>query len=72
MAFGKGLDFTITRATIELHPVKASIHQNPKLGKVGYIRLTSFSGKASAEMRDAIKDGEKKIFKHFFVGWLLG
>lgn len=56
---GKTLDFTITRASIEIHPVRARIETNPEVGKVEYIRLVQFSGNASQEMRQAIIDGEK-------------
>ncbi len=50
-------NYPITRARIELHPVKASIKETPS-GKVGYIRLTQFSAQASKEMRDAIREAE--------------
>ena len=56
---GQMLEFNITRAKIEIHPVKASIRQAPQLGKIGYIRLTQFSGNATQEMNEAIKEGEK-------------
>ncbi len=56
---GKMLDFTLTRAKIEIHPVKASIEHNPQVGKVGYIRLTQFSSNAAAEMKQAINKAEK-------------
>lgn len=54
------LEFEITRAKIEIHPVKARIDNDPSLGKIGYIRLVQFSGNASEEMRDAIKEAEKE------------
>lgn len=47
------LEFTITRARIEIHPVKFSL--NPDKGKVGYIRLTNFSANAAGEMSEAIE-----------------
>lgn len=56
---GKPRDFTIKRARIEIHPVRYSL-QNTPTGSVGYIRLNQFSANASAEMRNAIKDLEKK------------
>jgi carboxyl-terminal processing protease len=55
----KEVDYQLTRARIELHPVRASV-QNTKTGKVGYIRLTQFSANAAEEMRNAIKDAEKQ------------
>jgi len=56
---GKERDYLITRAKIEIHPVEYSQKQTPA-GNVGYIRLKQFSANASKEMRDAIKDLEKK------------
>ncbi|GAB4533245.1 MAG: S41 family peptidase [Pleurocapsa sp.] len=56
---GKKSDYEITRARIQIHPVRASI-QDTTIGKVGYIRLTQFSAQASKEMREAIKDLETK------------
>ncbi len=54
------IDYTITRARIEIHPVRYSYRDTPEEGGVGYIRLTQFSAKASEEMRDAIKELEDK------------
>jgi carboxyl-terminal processing protease len=54
----KELEFEITRATIEIHPVKARIDNDPVLGKIGYIRLVQFSGNAAEEMGEAIKKAE--------------
>lgn len=53
------LDFPITRARIEIHPVKARLENNSQ-GKIGYIRLNQFSSNAAGEMKDAIKDFEKQ------------
>ena len=55
---GKMLEFTITRAKIEIHPVKASINQSPQVSKIGYIRLTQFSSNATVEMKQAITEAE--------------
>ncbi len=55
----KPLDFSITRARIEIHPVKASKNPSP-VGEIGYIRLNTFSANASQEMRDALTDLEKQ------------
>ena len=63
----KMLEFDITRATIEIHPVKASINNNPNVGKFSYIRLTQFSNNAAAEMRDAVKEGEKGDVKGYII-----
>lgn len=51
--------FRITRARIEIHPVRYSQKQTP-VGKVGYIRLNQFSANASKEMQEAIKNLEKQ------------
>lgn len=56
---GKTMNFTITRAKIEIHPVKARVDQTPELGNFDYIRLVQFSGNAAAEMKQAILEGEK-------------
>ncbi len=56
---GKEKEFQIKRARIEIRPVRYSF-QNTPTGPVGYIRLSEFSANAPAEMRDAIKDLEKK------------
>ncbi len=55
----KPRDYLITRAKIEIHPVDYSLKQTPA-GKTGYIRLKQFSANASKEMRDAIRELEKK------------
>ena len=51
---GKALDFELTRARIEIHPVRYSVKDSPE-GSVGYIRLNQFSNNAAAEMKDAIE-----------------
>ncbi len=55
----KPLEFELTRAEIEVHPVKYSVKTSPE-GSVGYIRLSQFSANASDEMREAIKELEKR------------
>ncbi len=55
----KPRNYIITRAKIEIHPVDYSLKQTPA-GKTGYIRLKQFSANASKEMREAIRDLEKK------------
>ncbi len=52
-------DYTITRAKVEIHPVRARVEQSPT-GDVGYIRLTQFSANAGQEMREAIEDLERQ------------
>ncbi|MEA5570639.1 carboxyl-terminal processing protease CtpC [Calothrix sp. UHCC 0171] len=56
---GQPKEFEITRAKIEIHPVKFS-QQNTPIGNIGYIRLNQFSANAGKEMQAAIKDLEKK------------
>ncbi|HIK48183.1 carboxyl-terminal processing protease CtpC [Thermosynechococcus sp. M55_K2018_012] len=53
------LNYEITRARIEIHPVRFSLRQTPQ-GPVGYIRLVTFSSNAAAEMRTAIRELEKQ------------
>ncbi|MFM7220833.1 MAG: carboxyl-terminal processing protease CtpC [Nodosilinea sp.] len=54
------LEVPITRARIEIHPVRYSSKPGPA-GPVGYIRLTQFSANAADEMGEAIRalEGEK-------------
>jgi carboxyl-terminal processing protease len=57
----KQLVFPLTRAKIEIHPVRFSA--KPSLlgkGEIGYIRLNQFSANASSEMKNAIETLEKK------------
>ncbi|TVP55727.1 MAG: S41 family peptidase, partial [Nodularia sp. (in: Bacteria)] len=56
---GQPKQFDITRARIEIHPVKYSTQQTPA-GKIGYIRLNQFSANASREMQSAIRDLERQ------------
>ncbi len=56
---GQTKDFEITRARIEIHPVKFSQKQTPA-GNLGYIRLNQFSANAGKEMQNAIKNLETK------------
>ncbi|NER51486.1 MAG: S41 family peptidase, partial [Symploca sp. SIO1A3] len=53
------IDYPITRARIEIHPVRYSNQESPN-GNTGYIRLNQFSANAAKEMREAIKDLEKQ------------
>lgn len=57
---GNTRDYNLTRAKIEIHPVRARVENTPNLGKIGYIRLVQFSGNAVQEMKDAIELGEKE------------
>ena len=54
------IDFDLTRAKIEIKPVRARIEEDPNIGKVAYIRLVQFSNNASAEMRNAIAQAESE------------
>jgi carboxyl-terminal processing protease len=56
---GQQKDYQIKRARIEIHPVRYT-YQNSPIGGVGYIRLNQFSANAATEMRNAIRDLEKK------------
>ncbi|HIK45257.1 MAG TPA: PDZ domain-containing protein [Leptolyngbyaceae cyanobacterium M65_K2018_010] len=53
------IEVPITRALIEIHPVRYSTQPGPE-GLVGYIRLTQFSANAASEMSEAIEDLEKQ------------
>jgi carboxyl-terminal processing protease len=53
------IDFNLTRARIEIHPVRYSIKEEAD-GPIGYIRLTQFSSNAAAEMKEAIDDLESQ------------
>jgi carboxyl-terminal processing protease len=53
------LEVPITRARIEIHPVRYNTQAGPE-GTVGYIRLTQFSANAASEMSDAIKALEEQ------------
>ncbi len=56
---GKQSDYEIIRERIEIHPVRASI-KDTDLGKVGYIRLTTFNELAAKDMQKAIKEHEQE------------
>jgi carboxyl-terminal processing protease len=55
---GKVQDYDIIRETIEIHPVRASV-RDTQLGKVGYIRLTTFNEHAARDMQQAISEQEQ-------------
>ena len=55
---GEKRDYAITRERIEIHPVRASI-RDTELGKVGYIRLTTFNEHAAKDMQKAIEEHEQ-------------
>ena len=56
---GRTEDYAITRERIEIHPVRASV-KDTELGKVGYIRLTTFNEHAAKDMQKAIEEQEKQ------------
>ncbi|MDY7014418.1 MAG: S41 family peptidase [Cyanobacteriota bacterium] len=62
----KEIDYPITRARIEIHPVRARAEETD-LGEVGYIRLNQFSANAAKEMREAIETFEEENV----VGYIL-
>ncbi len=53
------LEVPLTRARIELHPVRYTRQTSPQ-GDIGYIRLTQFNDNASEEMQAAIEDLESQ------------
>jgi carboxyl-terminal processing protease len=58
--------FKLTRAKIEIHPVRTSLKQTPD-GPVGYIRLNQFSENAAPEMRAAIREFEGKNVRGYVL-----
>jgi carboxyl-terminal processing protease len=56
---GKLQDYDIVRETIEIHPVRAQV-RDTSIGKIGYIRLTTFNEHAAEDMQNAIKEQEKE------------
>ena len=56
---GKKSDYDIIRERIEIHPVRASV-RDTEIGKVGYIRLTTFNEHAAKDMEKAISSQEKE------------
>ncbi len=61
------IDFNLTRAKIEIRPVRARIEENGSLGKVGYIRLVQFSSNAAKEMREAIASAEAENVNGYII-----
>jgi carboxyl-terminal processing protease len=55
---GNQRDYQIVREQIEIHPVRASV-RDTSIGKVGYIRLTTFNEYAAKDMQKAIEKQEK-------------
>ena len=55
---GQKRDYDIVRERIEIHPVRASV-RNTEVGKIGYIRLTTFNEHAAKDMQKAIEEQEK-------------
>ncbi len=56
---GKKKDYDIVREKIEIHPVRASV-KDSNIGKIGYIRLTTFNENAAKDMQNAIESQEKE------------
>lgn len=56
----RAVDYEITRARIEVHPVKARLHETQQGEQIGYIRLNQFNSNAPEEMRAAIEDFQEK------------
>ncbi|TRU97291.1 MAG: S41 family peptidase [Microcystis wesenbergii Mw_QC_S_20081001_S30D] len=59
-------ELTLTRAKIEIHPVRAHTENTP-IGKVGYIRLNQFSAQASGDMSQAIRELEAEEVKGYIL-----
>ncbi|NJL02122.1 MAG: PDZ domain-containing protein [Spirulinaceae cyanobacterium SM2_1_0] len=60
------IDYPITRARIEIHPVRARVQQTD-LGPIGYIRLNQFNANAAKEMRDTVRDFENQDVEGYIL-----
>ena len=56
---GEEKDYNIVRERIEIHPVRAHV-RDTSIGKIGYIRLTTFNEHAAKDMQKAIEAQEKE------------
>ena len=56
---GEESEYSIIREKIEIHPVRAHV-RDTSIGKVGYIRLTTFNEYAARDMQEAIESQEKE------------
>ena len=56
---GEEKDYDIVRERIEIHPVRAFV-RDTSIGKIGYIRLTTFNEHAAKDMQKAIEAQEKE------------
>lgn len=56
---GNESDYNIVRERIEIHPVRAHV-RDTSIGKIGYIRLTTFNEHAAKDMKEAIESQEKE------------
>ena len=56
---GEISDYDIVREKIEIHPVRANV-RDTSIGKIGYIRLTTFNEYAARDMQEAIEAQEKE------------
>ena len=61
------VDYNITRARIEVHPVKTRLHETNQGREVGYIRLNQFSSNAPEEMRGAIQQFQEKDVEGYIL-----
>lgn len=65
---GKTLDFILTRAQIKVTSVKTYLSDRSGVpGKIGVIRIKSFSGTTSSAVADAITDLKKKGATSFLI-----
>ncbi len=61
------VDYEITRARIEVHPVRSRLHEMREGEEVGYIRLNQFSSNAPEEMRAAIRELQEKDIEGYVL-----
>lgn len=61
---GKPLEFQVQRQIVKISPVTFRV-QETSIGKVGYIRLSSFNAQANESMNSAIRNLEKQNVKGY-------
>eukprot|EP00979_Chaetoceros_neogracilis_P002571 scaffold435_cov275-Chaetoceros_neogracile.AAC.23 len=64
---GKVLDFILTRRPITITSVRSYISEKSGVGKVGVVRIKSFSGTTAVSVQEALKDLKKKGAESFVL-----
>lgn len=63
----RAVDYEITRARIEVHPVRSRLHSTPEGEEIGYIRLNQFNSNAPGEMRTAINEFQEEDVQGYIL-----